>query len=134
MGVRPAADAVVGAADEGETVLDGAEHRSGGMLPLGGAFAKPTVVGEVHQEIDVVVGGFTAKVRKYVFEANQGRGSRVRVAQHEWDGAVAGGEAAFDRREPLYEGEPAHEGDVFAEDHEVALDVARDEFAVDRKS
>src|ERR1017187_754330 len=83
MGVRPAGDAVVGASDERETVLDGAEHGGCGVLPLGGAFAKPTVVGEVHQEIDVVVGGFTAKVGEDVLKADQGRGSRVRVGQDE---------------------------------------------------
>src|ERR1035441_2092803 len=130
MGVRPAGDAVVGAPDERETVLDGAEHGGGGMLPLGGAFAKPTVVGEVHQEIDVVVGGFTAKVGKDVLEADQGRGSRVRAGKDEGDGVVAGGEAAFDGCEPLYEREPAHQWNVFTEDNEVALDVAGDEFAV----
>jgi len=50
MSIGPAGQAVVGATHDRDAILDGAEDGGGGVLPLRGAFAKPAVVGEVHQK------------------------------------------------------------------------------------
>src|ERR1035441_4294177 len=63
LGVNPTGEAVVGATDEGQPVLHGAEDGGCGMLPLCGAVPKPAVVGEVDQEISVVVSGFAGGAR-----------------------------------------------------------------------
>src|ERR1035437_1278031 len=100
------------------------------MLPLGGTFAKPAVVGEVYQEVGVVVRGFAGGARESVFEADQRRDVHARPGEDKRDGTLAGGEAAFDGGEPFNEGQPAHERDIFAEDNEFALAVTGDEFTV----
>jgi hypothetical protein len=46
--IDPAGQAVVAATEQGQIILDGAEQTAGAMLPLGGAFTEPPVVGEVH--------------------------------------------------------------------------------------
>src|SRR5882724_10899116 len=46
MSIRPAGQAVVGATNERDAILDGAKNGGGGVLPLRGAFAEPAVVGE----------------------------------------------------------------------------------------
>ena len=100
------------------------------MLPLGRALAEPAVVRQVHQEIRIVVGIFAGEVREDILEADQHGGFHVQVGQGEGDRAIAGGEAAFDRREPFHKGQPAHERDILAEDDQVALAVAVGEVAV----
>ena len=77
--VHPARQAVVRAADERQAVLHCAEERARGVLPLGRALAEPAVVGQVHQEISVVVGVFAGEVREDVLETNQHGGLDVRV-------------------------------------------------------
>ena len=82
VGVHPAGEAVVGAADEGEAVFDGAEQGGGGVLPLGGTFAEPAVVGEVDQEIGVVVSGFAGGAGERCPRSR----SRARSSRRVWSG------------------------------------------------
>ena len=55
LGIDPAGQPVVGAADQRQPVLDRAEHGAGRLLPLRRAFAEPTVVGEVDEKVEMAL-------------------------------------------------------------------------------
>lgn len=73
-GIDPAGQAVVGAAEQGNAILNGTERSTGGVLPLGRAVAEPAVVGEINKEVGVVIDRFADEMPERVLEANQGSG------------------------------------------------------------
>ena len=69
--VNAAGHAVVGAAEQGQAVFDGAENRIGHVLPLLGTVAEPAVIGEVDEEIQVVLRRRAGHAGERVFKADQ---------------------------------------------------------------
>src|ERR1035441_10209128 len=61
-----------------EAVFYVAEHGRGRVLPLGGTVAEPTVVGEVDQEVGVVVSGFARGCSIQIGSRFLRRGTRPR--------------------------------------------------------
>jgi len=124
------------------------------VLPLLGTVAEPAVVREVDEEIEVILRGLAGDGGEGVFKANEdgglggvagrgggadgndfiggvGFGARLQVhfIQGEGHGIGAGGPPTDNGSKPLQEGQPAHEGDIFAEDDELLLVVGAGEFA-----
>jgi len=58
--IDPASQAVIATAQEGEAVFDRTKKSAHAVLPLGRSFSEPAVIGQVHQEIDIVAGVFAA--------------------------------------------------------------------------
>src|ERR1051325_9561432 len=129
--VYPAGESVVGTSDERQPVFYGTEGGGRGVLPLRGALVEPAIVGQVQDEICLVVHRGAGQVRKDIFEANQDRSFEAQVGNGKPTGSVSAGETSqaghvFDPRKA-----PA-KGNVFSEDDEAALAVASSHLTVGR--
>ena len=51
--INPTGNPVIGAANQGNPIFNGAQDPGSGLLPLAGALAKPAVVGQVEQKVGV---------------------------------------------------------------------------------
>ena len=145
IGVYQAGHAVVGAAEQGHAVLHRAKYRIGHVLPLLRACSKPAVVGQVHKEIKIGLGGVPGRAGKRVLKANQRgavnsagvghlrRGGNLngpcgrclRSGEGERHGAVTRRPAALDGRQPFQERQPVGQRHVFTEDDQFTLVVSR---------
>src|SRR5207247_2442596 len=105
------------------------EYGAGGVLPLRGAFAEPTVVGEVEQEVGVGFHVMPREVWEDVFKTNQHRGLHFRIGELKRHRSPALRETAGARCEPFEEWQPAHQRDVFTEDNQAMLVILGDELA-----
>ena len=126
-GIDPAGEAIIGTADEGDVIFNGAKDSGCGVLPLSGTFAEPSVVGEVDEEIGIGKSVVASQVWEYVFEANEDGDIDAEVGHLERDHAVTGRKAAGDGGQIFDKRQPADEGNIFAEDDEVAFFVAFDQ-------
>ena len=80
LGVHPASQAGVGAAQERPVIFDRAEHGAGGMLPWLGAFAEPAIVGHIHKEVCVLLCAVASQLWEHVLETDQGRCFHFQIA------------------------------------------------------
>src|SRR5436190_1055275 len=99
------------------------------MLPLGSTFAKPTVVGQIEEEIEIGRNVFAGKVRENVFETNENGGLEPKAWQIEDDGSFAGREVSFALHHIGNEGKPLCEWHVFSEDDQLLLLIDAMDFA-----
>jgi len=76
LGIDPAGDAVVAAAEQGAAIFHRAQGGAGEVLPLRRALTEPAVVGQVHEQIGVDVDVVADVMRERVFKADQ-RGELV---------------------------------------------------------
>jgi len=72
-GVYEAGVACVGAADNGDAVLDSPEYRRGSVLVRRPAFAIPGIIGYNYEKLSSVLDKAPGNLRKDIFEANQSR-------------------------------------------------------------
>ena len=70
--INPAGQSVVGAADHWQTVLHGAENGVGRLLPLSGSLAKPAVIGQIQEQICVVLHALTRQTGNDVLRLDIG--------------------------------------------------------------
>ena len=71
LGIGPAGQPVIGAAQERDAILDRAEYGAGSLLPLLGGMTKPAVVREVNQEIGIRADMLARLLGEHVFKANE---------------------------------------------------------------
>src|SRR5437870_5204756 len=77
-----------------QTVLHGAENGVGRLLPLRGALTKPAVVGQVQEQICVVIRALARQTGNDVLETNQRRESRTGPEEFKRHRLFARGEIA----------------------------------------
>eukprot|EP00825_Cyclidium_porcatum_P047378 TRINITY_DN7694_c0_g1_i1.p2 TRINITY_DN7694_c0_g1~~TRINITY_DN7694_c0_g1_i1.p2 ORF type:complete len:197 (+),score=-0.21 TRINITY_DN7694_c0_g1_i1:155-745(+) len=94
------------------------------MLPLGRAFLEPGVIGQVEQDIRVIVDGGASRISKSILEADQYREVDIGSTQPERHHGSSCGKTALNRGKPFQERQPADQGNVFAKDHQLPLVVA----------
>ena len=128
-GIHPAGQSVVGATDQGEIVLDRAEDRPDGLLPLCRAFSEPAVIGQVEEEIGVGEDRFAGQMRENVLEADQDRGADPQFGDAEGHGPIPRLETARDGGQALQERQPVGQRHEFAEDDPLAFVIPGDGFA-----
>lgn len=127
--IDPAGEAVVGATDERGAVFNRPENRRGRVLPLGGAFAKPSVVGQVEEKISVLLDVVADEMRERVFKTDEDAGGEAEFAQMEGNGFGSTAETVFAHgRQVFKEREPLDERDEFSKNYEETFAVVPGEF------
>src|SRR4051812_26642519 len=128
--IHPAGQTIVCGANQRKAVLDRAKDGVGGMLPLRGTFAKPTVVGQVEEEIEICRNVFARQVREHVFETNENGGLKSKAWQIEDHRSFARREVPFALYHVSNEGQPPGEWHVFSEDDQLLLLIDAVDFAL----
>ena len=69
--IDPASEAVVGATNQRHAIFHRPKNSIGGVLPLGGAFPEPAVIGQIQKKIRLSVHILAGQMRKNVLGADQ---------------------------------------------------------------
>src|SRR5262249_6565776 len=122
-GINPTGQSIVCTTNQRQSILHRAKERADGVLPLRRAFSKPTVVGQIEQEIRILRNRISNQLREDILKADQNGDFCPKIWQLKRPRSFTWSETAFDPPDVFQEWKPARQRQILTKHHQPPLVV-----------